>query len=134
MLNLWIGLCKGVQGLPRSIRDLGYREHSIEQVIRNQDNDICNPELIVASEMLAHSMLLEWKSGQNTEADQLQRYSRLTSLDLTNIALLSARAAKTFDVVIVGHAEHAERLKSGIVSGGYPFPLLLADDAGLHLA
>lgn len=134
MLNLWIGLCKGVHGLPSSIRKLDYREHSIEYRFRNQDGEVCNPELIVFSRPLGHSLLLEWKSGANTEADQLRRYSRVTSKNLAELAFIPKAATTSFDVAIVGRAEHTDRLRMGIDKSGHPFPLLAADDAGIRLA
>ena len=133
MLNLWLGLCIGDHGLPNDIRRLGYKLHSIEHRVSNLDNEQCVPELIACSESQSHSLLFEWKKGPNTDADQLRRYSRLNSKRLIENNLLPKQAGQSFDVVIVGQAEHFERLKLGI-EGKYPFPLLVADESGLRLA
>jgi len=133
MLNLWIGLCRGVAGLPNVMRNLGYEDKWIEYTFSNQDvGKVVCPDLIVASEQLRHTILLEFKSGANTKPDQLWRYSRVTSKNLET-AFISREAAHSHDVSIVGRSKHGERLRIGIVDGGYEFPLLLANDDGLSL-
>lgn len=132
MLNLWIGLCRGVAGLPDTLRKLGYEDKWIEYTFSNQDTKKVCPDLIVASEQLRHTILLEFKSGANTEPDQLRRYSRVNQKNLET-AFISREAAHSHDVSIVGRSKHGERLRIGIVDGGYEFPLLLANDDGLSL-
>ncbi|HZL34367.1 MAG TPA: hypothetical protein VFC78_03590 [Tepidisphaeraceae bacterium] len=134
MLNLWIGLCKGASGLPRSIRDLNYKEHLIEWRIINSKNKECKPEFTMCSEDMAHSVLFEWKSGPNTDAHQLESYAGLKPENLQQMGKMSVNATKSFDVAVVGLAEHAERLKIGIAKGKHPFPLLLVHDDGMSLA
>ncbi len=108
MLNLWIGLCRGVAGLPDALRKLGYEDKWIEYTFANQDIEKVCPDLIVASEQLGHTILLEFKSGANTEPDQLRRYSRVTQENLVT-AFISREAARNHDVSIVGRNEHGER-------------------------
>src|ERR1019366_2908970 len=100
MLNLWIGLVKGVSGIPSDFRTFGYKLHSIEQPVRNADGDICKPEMVACSEKLGHSLLFEWKDGPNLVDDQLRRYSRLDSKCLVDFAFIPKSAASKFDVVI----------------------------------
>lgn len=82
MINLWIGMCRGVAGLPRDLKELGYVDKSIELRFRNQDMETVCPDLIIASDGLPHTLLFEFKSGANTEEDQLRRYSRVNQNDL----------------------------------------------------
>jgi len=133
MLNLWIGLCRGVRGLPRDLKELGYVDKWIELKFANQDLEAVCPDLMVASEEVNHALLLEFKSGANTEPDQLRRYSRVTQNDLVVRAQISREATHSHDVTIVGKSEHSKRLCIGISDGGYQFPLLLADEDGLVL-
>lgn len=134
MLNLWIGMCRGVVGLPRDLKSLGYQEKGIEYRFVNQDLEEVVPDLMLASEQMRHTLLLEWKSGANTEADQLRRYSRVNQKDLQTKAFISPSAARSHDVTVVGRDEHADRLRMGLDAGGYAFPLLLADGEGLALS
>jgi hypothetical protein len=133
MLNLWIGLCRGVSGLPRDLRRLSYEDKWIEWTFSNQDLKPVCPDLVVASEKTNHTVLLEFKSGANTEPDQLWRYSRVTQSDLRSRAFISRDATHSHDVAVVGKSEFGERLRIGIANDSYPFPLLLADEDGLAL-
>jgi hypothetical protein len=132
MLNLWIGLCRGAAGLPKTLRGLGYADQSIECAFKNQDLRSVCPDLIVASERAGHTILLEWKSGVTTDADQFQRYSRVTKENLEQRAAIPVAAAHKHDVAILGQAMHAAALTAAI--GSYSFPLLIRDEAGMMLS
>ena len=125
-------MCKGDPALPRHFRDLGYQEHAVELRFQNADNDTVVPELIIASGRVHHALLFEWKSGRNTEADQLRRYSRVTQPDLTQRAMLARENCTTHDITVVGLGEHRDRLAQGIEAEGYPFPVLVVTEAGLE--
>lgn len=73
MLNLFIGLCKGVVGLPQDFRRLHYQEQAVELRFTNAQGEAVVPELIIASRAIHHTILFEWKSGANADADQLRR-------------------------------------------------------------
>jgi hypothetical protein len=133
MLNLWIGLAEGVAGLPSDIHYLGYRVHSIEGRFPNQDNDLVHPEVTLVSAPEEHTLLVESKSGKNTDADQLDRYARIDGSDLVQRAYIAPDGAKAHDVTIVGDEQHEATLAKGIADGGHSFPLLLATATGLAL-
>ncbi len=134
MLNLWIGMCRGVPGLPRELKNLGYSDKWIEYKFSNQDLETVHPELIISSDKLGHTLLLEFKSGQNTDNDQLRRYARITKNDLIRNAYLPATASEKHDIGILGKDEYKDRLCIGIKEGGYSFPLLLTSQEGITLA
>lgn len=134
MLNLWIGMCRGATGVPKALREMGYQDKWIEWRFFNEKLEHVCPDLIVASNEMKHTMLLEFKSGANAEPDQLRRYSNVTRDDLVQKAFMEARAAERHDVTLVGQAEHEERLGKGLSEGGYSFPLLAAHDDGLALS
>lgn len=133
LMNLFVGMCKGIAGLPRDFRDLQYVDKWIELRFANADQEQVAPELIVSSRRLNHTILFEWKSGPNFEADQLRRYSRVTQADLRERAVLSIEETGSHDVTVVGLQEHAERLTIGIEQGPYAFPLLLVTNDGLTI-
>ena len=133
MVNLWIGLCRGVTGLPTVIRELGYTDRSIDWPFSNQDGEQVVPDLIIASDNEGHTALLECKSGANTEEDQLHRYSRVTRADLELKAMVGGPATALHDIAIVGKSEHAARLQIGITTSGHSFPLISATDTGMSL-
>lgn len=125
LLNLFIGLCKGTIGLPTVLRQQGYEALWIEYKFSNSLNQDVVPELILASEPRAHSLLFEWKSGANLDHDQLERYSHVTTEDLRTRAWLRGRSADHFDVTVVAKGENIERILIGIRSGPYTFPVLM---------
>jgi hypothetical protein len=132
MLNLWIGLCRGVAGLPRDLRERGYTDKWIDYKFPNQDLRSVCPDLIIASERVRHTVLLEWKGGATTDADQFQRYSRVTGADLEQKAVIPVAAARQHDVAIVGEVANADALKATV--GAYPFPVVVRDEAGMVLS
>jgi hypothetical protein len=133
LMNLFIGMCKGVAGLPRDFRNLAYADKWIELGFANAQGEQVRPELIIASRELHHTILLEWKGGPNTEADQLRRYAGVTTADLRERAALAPDETERHDVAIIGREEYAERFAMGVDEGRYPFPVLLVSDDGITI-
>lgn len=131
LLNLWLGLADGAAGLPSDIHALGYRNAGIERRFDNQDGKQVNPELILASADEKHCLVFEWKSGSNTDTDQLNRCARISSDDLRQRAFVHPAAAAKMDVTVIGKEEHEADLAHGIQVSGHSFPLLLASETGL---
>jgi hypothetical protein len=132
LMNLFIGMCKGAADLPRDLRTLGYSDKWIELGFQNSESELVVPELIVSSRQLGHSILFEWKSGENTEEAQLRRYACVTSADLRERANLSPDECEFHDVALVGLEEFIQRLVIGIEASNYPFPVLSVTDSGLE--
>lgn len=133
MLNLWIGLCRGIGGLPSTFRDLGFEDKHIEFSFRNEDNHEVCPELIICSDSLRCTLVFEWKSGNNTDGAQLNRYTRISRRILIERAFLTPAAAETHDIVIIGLDSSGDRLKIGLRNGNHTFPLVLVDNQGMLL-
>ena len=127
-------MCKGVQGLPRELSELGYKDKYIEYGFTNSEREMVVPELIISSEKLGHTILFEWKSGGNIEEDQLKRYSKVEGQDLRDKALLTKRESNSHDIAITGKEEYGERLRMGIEKGRYRFPILLVSPSRMYLA
>lgn len=133
MTNLWIGLSKGIDGLPREIYKLGYEVVCIEHSFRNQAREAVHPDMILSSEPLAHTLCLEFKSGANAEVDQLERDGRIATTDLIREAWVRPAAAAAHDTTVVGFTENRDRLAMGIDAAGFTFPLVGAQPDGLAL-
>jgi hypothetical protein len=133
LMNLFVGMCKGVAGVPRDFRQLAYAAKWIELTFGNSEQERVVPELIIASRELRHTILFEWKGGPNTEADQLRRYNRVTTADLRDRAYLAPDETETHDVAIIGKQEYAERFAMGVDQQHYPFPVLLVSDEGVAI-
>ena len=132
LLNLFLGMCKGAEGLPRGLYELGFKAEAVEFKFNNSENKAVVPELIIASEPIHHTVLFEWKSGANTEADQLHRYSKVTTDDLIARAYLAPGKCTIHDVAVVGRDEHRGTIPIGITDGGYDFPVLVTTPVGIE--
>ena len=124
-------MCKGVDGLPRGLRDLGYVDQWIEFAFANSANQAVVPELIIASNQLRHTILFEWKEGANTDAEQLRRYAQVTTDDLRQKVFL-VEEAESHDIALVATGEHRERIVIAIDRERHNFPVLVTHERGLE--
>ncbi len=99
--NLFIALCRGVAGIPPVLRELDYTVIWIEHRFQNSKGDIVKPEMILSSNQLEHTMLLESKAGGNIEMEQYQRYKDVTKEDLIERAYISRNSVQKIDVTYV---------------------------------
>jgi hypothetical protein len=112
---------------------LGYIPEAVEPSFNNSEDCLVAPDLIIASTQLHHTIVFEWKSGRNTDADQLQRYSRVVPADLIAKAYIHVNKCATHDVSIIGQDEHRETLPIGVVNGGHNFPVMVTAAAGIEI-
>ena len=128
MANLWIGLSRGAGGLPKDIRLLGYTDSGVEFRFNNSKREVVEPDLILVSTQLNHTLLLEWKSGANVDNNQLQRYSHITKEDLEQRAFIEPPASNNHDIALVGVCNFSDRLRQGVEIAQVSFPILVTDD------
>ncbi len=133
LLNLFFGMCRGTHGLPLALHNLGYIPELVEPSFNNSEDRLVAPDLVLASAQIHHTVVLEWKSGANTEADQLQRYSQVTPADLIAKAYIHRNKCETHDVAIIGRDEHRVRIPIGVVDGGFGFPVLVTTLQGIEI-
>ncbi len=126
-------MCKGTHGLPTTLHALGYIPEAVETTFSNSEDRNVSPDLIIASAQIHHTLVLEWKSGANTETDQLQRYSRIAPLDLIAKAYIHVNKCATHDVAIVGRDKHRETLPIGVQQGEYQFPVMVTTSQGMEI-
>ncbi|WP_325310483.1 hypothetical protein [Longimicrobium sp.] len=136
LLNAWIGMSRGVVGLPRVLHVFGYRDVAIEKTITFFTADqrkitIC-PELILTSSITHNTLILEIKSGKNTEADQLARYSEVTT-EVLGRSGFPLSALETCSMVVNGDEKYTTSLQIGIDRGPYNFALIVKTPKGLRL-
>lgn len=112
---------------------MGYIPESVEPIFTNSEDRNVVPDLIISSAQIHHTVVLEWKSGANTEADQLQRYSQLVPQDLIAKALINVTKCATHDVAIIGKDAHRATLPLGVVNGGYGFVVMLTTATGMEI-
>lgn len=130
---MFFGMCHGVPGLPDVLHTLGYVPEAVEITFNNSQDRPVEPDLIIASSQLHHTVCFEWKSGANTDADQLRRYSQVVPNDLISKALVNSAKCATHDIAIIGQDEHRERLPIGVRQSGYLFPVIVTIPAGMEI-
>jgi hypothetical protein len=125
-------MCHGVPGLSDTLHSLGYIPEAVEVTFTNSEDRSVEPDLIITSHQLHHTVCFEWKSGRNTDADQLQRYSLVVPDDLIAKALVNSSKCTTHDVAIIGQGKHSETLRIGVTKGGYAFPVIITTPTGME--
>jgi len=101
------------------------------QPIGTTKKEIVVPEIVIASEAVNHSILFEVKSGKNTEADQLERYSKVTSDDLIRESFFAPAKCTHIDVAVICAEEHQETIMIGI-KDKFDFPVMATVKEGLN--
>jgi hypothetical protein len=132
LLNLFIGLCKGVVGLPQDFGGSIIRSMQSNSASRMRRVRLLCPN---SSSLLAQSITRFYLSGRVARTPKLtnfRRYNGVTQQDLTQRVFLTADQCATHDVTVVGLDENRVRLVQGIDNGGYRFPVLVVTDAGLE--
>ena len=132
MLNTWIGLCDGCAGLPDCFHQMGFAPEWIEGTFSNSQHEMVNPELVISSVKEECTLLFEWKSGANTEADQLMRYAAVVSDDLVKGLHIGKKATAKHDIVVICRDENSGRIRIGL-ENKFQFPLLSVDLQGFTL-
>jgi len=106
----------------------------IEYKFRNSQNEYVHPEQVISSTSQSHTLLMEWKEGENVSEDQAKRYLHVQADDLIQNAFLPPSACKSYDVVYIGLSNNGPRLLKGLQGCGAGFPLLLRESDGFRLA
>lgn len=73
LMNKFIGLCSNVSDWPSVLYELGYRIKLVEQKI-STETDSVTPDIVVMSNRLSHSLVVDCKSGSNIDHGQDDRY------------------------------------------------------------
>lgn len=133
LLNMVIGLCKGVAGLPKDLLKLGYNVHYIEHEFRNSKNESVKPEIIIQSSHCKNTLLFEFKTGGSVDVDQLQRYSRVTQQDIQQRAYVDPQCLNTFDVVYLCLSDHLQTIRQTLETLEFKPPLLSYDRSTIKL-
>ena len=128
-----MGICRGSPGLPRVLRDRGYRDRWIPGRLPGENADTGHPIFAVASQETRHTLIVEIASGCDIDADQLARYEKITAVALREGTSLSREQTETYDVAVFGQAEHRDDLRRHLEDIGLARPLVLKTAEGLVL-
>ena len=134
VLNLLIGMCRGSLGVPRVIRDLGYRDRWVSRCFPGHGPDSVPPVFAMASREARHTIFMEFCRGREINARQIARYSSVTAAYLRSETSLSREETETYDIAVFGLAQHRESLVEGLEEAHLRYPLLLINGSGLVLA
>ena len=114
LINLFAAMADGSPHFPSVLHKEGYKVHSIEKTFTALPGTRkVNPEIILCSDQLAHTLVIEAKSGANLSSEQLARYASLTEEALRDSAFTSKSSAKSHNVLIIGKDSYKKRLLAG---------------------
>jgi hypothetical protein len=133
MPNLLIGLCKGARSLKEYSMvfhdQLGYNFFRLELSFQLSIGRNINPDAIVISTKLGTTLLFEWTETNDPgqKHDQLNRYAKVQSSDIIDIAAVPPTAVKTFDVALTLRPNAINNFQSHLANNSCPFPILVFD-------
>ncbi len=131
--NLFIGLCKGHRALrPHSVRfrdTLRYSIFRFEASFRLSAGARANPDLVMISNDLGSTLMLEWsESGlTNHKKGQLERYAAISAGDLSSVLAVPVAASRSHDVVLILKEPVVQAFKDHLDEKGWAFPVLVFD-------
>lgn len=73
LMNKFIDLCNNVDSWPTILYDLGYRIKLVVQKI-SMETDSVTPDIVVMSNTLSHSVVVDCKNGRSIDRDQDDRH------------------------------------------------------------
>lgn len=129
--NLLIGMCRGSPGLPRTIRQMGYRDRWIAGTALGSRGAAADPVLVLASTEYRHSVFVQVFSGKRVELADLDRYSKVSAVHLREETPLTQHQTELYSVAVFGLEEHRETLRDGIAESRIRPTLLLRTREGL---
>ena len=133
MPNLLIGLCKGARSLKAYSAifhdQLGYDFFRLELSFLLAIGRSISPDAMVISTKMGNTLMFEWTEANNPgqKQDQLNRYGKIKTSDLVNIAAVPPAAAKTYDVVLTLRPEAVGNFHSQLSNNDRLFPILAVD-------
>lgn len=101
LMNCFIGFTKNDTCHPCILRNLGYNVDSIEPNFRNKDNEKVNPDLLLTSRKVHHSMIVECKGGNQLHShdeEQKKGYDKVEKTDFINITSTTEPDKLNFDI------------------------------------
>ena len=131
VVNLLIGMCRGSPGLPRTIRQLGYRDRWIAGTALGGRGAAANPILVLASTESRHSFFVKVCAGGRIDPPDLDLYSAISAVRLREHTSLTQEQTELYGVAVFGLEEHRESLRSGIADSRVRPTLLLRTPEGL---
>ena len=131
VVNLLIGMCRGSPGLPRTIRQMGYRDRWIPGTALGSRGAAADPVLVLASTESGHSVFVQVFSGKRVDLTDLDRYSKISAVHLREETPLTQDQTELYSVAVFGLEEHRESLRDGIAESRIRPTLLLRTPEGL---
>lgn len=133
--NLFAGLCKGsIRLRPYSDefrRSLKYEVFGFETVFALPSGGQANPDLVIVSEGVKSTLVIEWTQALSVTAKkegQLERYSRVDREALVDVLAVPPSVASSHNVVLILKQSAVTSFKEFLTNSGWAFPILEFDD------
>lgn len=131
VLNLFIGMCRGSPGLPRTIRQMGYRDRWIPGTVLGGRGAAAEPVLVLASAESKHSVFIQVVSKKRVTPSDLNHYLSMSAVHLREQTALTKDQTELYGVAVFGLARHRESLRSSLSESRIRPTLILQTPEGL---
>ncbi|MYC92176.1 MAG: hypothetical protein F4106_08690 [Gemmatimonadetes bacterium] len=133
VVNLLQGMCRGTPGVSGALRGMGYRDVWINSGLTWDGQDRSHPVFALASRETRHTLFVEVTGGPEIDPGRLERYTRLTAVELRQGTRLSREQTETYGVAVIGQHDHRETLRECVAESGVRPALILKTADGLVL-
>ena len=133
VINLLLGMCRGTPGVSGELRGLGYRDVWLNNGLTPDEQDRSHPVFVLASRETRHSLFVEVTGGPEIDPGRLERYARLTAVELRHGTQLSREQTETYGVAVFGRADHRETLRACVAQSDVRPALILKTAEGFVL-
>ncbi len=123
LMNQIIGLCTNTYGWPSTLKDLGYFVDWVEPTFLNSEGKKVNPDLLLSSNKLLHSLVVECKGGTSLDDDQLDRLIKVTVDSIRNMVNIYTAKGLRHDLTFVTDSNSKDAIISKIYDKS-PYPVL----------
>ena len=133
VINLLVGMCRGTPGMSGELRAMGYRDVWINGGLRSDGEDRSHPVFVLASRETSHSLFVEITPDPEIDPGRLERYARMTAVELRQVTRLSREQTETYGVAVVGREDHRDTLRACVGESRAKPALILCTPQGLVL-
>jgi hypothetical protein len=109
LLNAFLALQFEQPGYPACLLRCGYRTYSIGVSMRLPDRTLVVPDVVVSSERIASSLLVEIKGGRQLKGGQLERMTQVTAEHLRDLHYMPVQDPARHRVHVLYFCNEADR-------------------------
>jgi len=132
LINCFIGYTKLDRKFPSFLRELGYSIDSIEPNFRTFENEVVNPDILITSNKIHHSLIIESKGGGINNEKQIENYKNIKKENFIHLTCSKESEKLKFDIALA--CIHTNMEKIGQCPYIKDIPLIVHDLTRVYLS